>query len=152
MEDIVDDLLTEAQDAFFIGDLPAVVKYCEEALEKSPREKDAFELLTLALMQSQPPNYKEAVAKTLQWGKTCGNDWRQLKRLLKVAYHSEDKETVHHATTKLLEDPNGTLVCPQDSIQTNYFPIRSLLPLCLRIWVTISPQRSYFLTAISLSR
>lgn len=47
--DACDDLLTEAQDAFFVGNMEAAVSLCKTLLEKWPEERDAYPLLFVCL-------------------------------------------------------------------------------------------------------
>ena len=97
----VDDLITQAQDSFFDGNLAAVIDTCEKVLQLNPKENDAFELLTLALLQMQPPRYSKASQVCLDWSIKCFPSSKQMKTLMRAAYHSDDRENLIAATNQL---------------------------------------------------
>jgi hypothetical protein len=47
----VDDYICQAQDAYFDGNLNAVIEACQNALKISPRENDAYDLLTVGTIE-----------------------------------------------------------------------------------------------------
>jgi len=101
MEDQLDDLIVEAQDAYFDGNLNQVIESCEKALQIRPREGDAYELLTLSLMQLNQPQYDKTVKTCLNWGQNCFESTKQLKTLMRASYHADDKTNLLETCKKL---------------------------------------------------
>lgn len=57
----MDDLIAEAQDFYFEMDMDSAAASARKALKLSPTERDARDILTLALLGMQPPPYQEII-------------------------------------------------------------------------------------------
>jgi hypothetical protein len=97
----VDDLLSDAQDAYFANDIQTTISKCEEILSQSTKEADAYDLITISYFQLNPPQYKKALEYALQWQANCGEDNRQLNTLIKSSYHLDDFHTLQTAAQRV---------------------------------------------------
>jgi len=100
----MDDLLADAEDAFFEGNIPKAITLCEQVLAEDPTETDAYELLTLCLFESKPPQYEKALIVAQEWGKKCGEKPKQLKMVLRSSYHFGNPSELARVSKALSRD------------------------------------------------
>lgn len=63
----VEDLLTEAQDAFFENNFPEAERICKEVISVKPSEGDAYSLL--CVLYTQLAKFSDAANAAKDWGK-----------------------------------------------------------------------------------
>ena len=111
----LDDLLVEAQDAYFENNLPTVIEICDKILVAQPNERETYELLSLALFQSFPPQYERAVDVAQRWAKNCQTNINQLTILMRASYHTNQ--------VKILKDVSRDLASKLGRNQGNFYKI-----------------------------
>ena len=105
-----DENIVAAQDAYFEGNLNKVIAECEKALQVSPKEQSAFDLLGLALCAIDPPNYGKAHSVAVEWGARCGDKPKQLLMGIKSAYYLDNLPSAVDFATKLTKQKEG-IIC-----------------------------------------
>eukprot|EP01118_Nematostelium_gracile_P001673 TRINITY_DN1172_c0_g1_i1.p1 TRINITY_DN1172_c0_g1~~TRINITY_DN1172_c0_g1_i1.p1 ORF type:complete len:295 (+),score=99.76 TRINITY_DN1172_c0_g1_i1:52-885(+) len=104
----LDDLVTDAQDAYFDGKLELVVQLCEKALKIAPKDNDSFDMLILALTQKNPPDHQKALDYAKTWSqKFHGTKSKPLRAQIRAAYHVGDLNQLIDATNALTEISEG---------------------------------------------
>jgi len=102
-ENEIDTIMLKAQDSFFEGDLTSVISYCEKALSLNPKEKEAYDLITIAHFENTPPNFEACFKIAQDWGKFCGESEKQLIMLLKSNYFQKNSspKLIAETSTKI---------------------------------------------------
>lgn len=97
----IEDLLLEAQDAYFMGNLQQTIELCSSILSMKS-EPDAYDLICISLLEIDPPRYSECLKYALEWNKNCGETPKQISLILRVAYLADNKELVSIFASKIL--------------------------------------------------
>jgi len=99
----VDEVLTEAQDRFFEGDLKAAEELCLKVLQISKQESDVYDLLSIIYFQSNPPEYLKALEISQDWMKNCkkGPPFKQALMQLKSSYYTNNGALLEEAAQRI---------------------------------------------------
>lgn len=93
----IEDLMCDAQDAFFDQKYEEAIRISEMVIKKKPKESSSYELLINCLLLKE--DYDKVLEMLKTWKNFCGESTNYLYHLLKVAYMLEDID--------LLEDVLG---------------------------------------------
>lgn len=91
LEEVLDraeELLTQAQDALFGGEVAQAAELCREALTVQPDLDDAHRTLLLCLEQEE--KWSDAIDASCEWAAACGTSASQLTALSRAAYRAGD--------------------------------------------------------------
>ncbi|KJE91827.1 hypothetical protein CAOG_02907 [Capsaspora owczarzaki ATCC 30864] len=104
----IDDLMTDAQDAFFADDSVAATRLCARVLGLKRNEGDAYHLAHLALHSLRLHNAAMTVAQ--EWGVHCNESAKQLYAELVSAYLAGNSAVVEYAARALVRREDASVI------------------------------------------
>ena len=99
-DDEIENLMCDAQDAYFEQQYDRVIQLTEKVLEKRARDSSAHELMVNCFLIRE--DYERAFSQLEIWEKKCGETTSQLYHTLKAAYMLENIDKIEETLSKFM--------------------------------------------------